>query len=220
MPAGRTNLNQTAHPSLSPFPLSPVSSRCPHRTSSSVTSGGGCGRRGSGHTGGDEGWLSFRPIRRAVLPLESAARTRAEASVCIHACVCVHQSPNLSSCVWFCIHIIWGASFLFFFPFPSSSSASSSCLCWHLVLCAGGPLWSDHGWELLRVSCTASISEFPLHLGNSAQTLFYFQQCFKFRRKDIHALFLIAHLCLPCYFCHFNFFFFFGFQSSFGMKCY
>lgn len=117
MPAGRTNLNQTAHPSLSPFPLSPVSSRCPHRTSSSVTSGGGCGRRGSGHAGGDEGWLSFRPIRRAVLPLESAARTRAEASVCIHACVCVHQSPNLSSCVWFCIHIIWGASFLFFFPF-------------------------------------------------------------------------------------------------------
>lgn len=55
MPAGRTNLNQTAHPSLSPFPLSPVSSRCPHRTSSSVTSGGGCGRRGSGQAGGDEG---------------------------------------------------------------------------------------------------------------------------------------------------------------------
>lgn len=99
MPAGHTNLNQTAHPSLSPFPLSPVSSRCLHRTSSSVTSGGGCGRRGSGQTGGDEGWLSFRPIRRAVLPLESAARTRAEASACIHACVCVSISALTSAAV-------------------------------------------------------------------------------------------------------------------------
>lgn len=220
MTAGRTNLNQTAHPSLSPFPLTPVSSRCPHRTSSSVTSGGGCGRRVSGQAGGDEGWLSFRPIRRAVLPLESAARTRAEASACIHARVCVSIRALTSAAV--CDFVFMSSGVLLsccsFFFFPSSSS-SSSCLSWHLVLCAGGPLCSDHGWELLRVSCTASISEFPLHLGNSAQMLFYFQQCFKFRRKDIHALLLIAHLCLPCYFCHFNFFFF-GFQSSsFGMKC-
>lgn len=139
---------------------------------------------------------------------------------CMRVCVSIRALTSAAVCDFVFISSGGLLSCCSFFPFPSSSSASSSCLCWHLVLCAWGPLWSDHGWELLRVSCTASISEFPLHLGNSAQTLFYFQQCFKFRRKDIHALFLIAHLCLPCYFCHFNFFFFFGFQSSFGMKCY
>lgn len=117
--ARRTNLNQTAHPSLSPFSLSPVSSRCPHRTSSSVTSGRGCGRRGSGQAGGDEGWLSFRPIRRVVLPLESAARTRAEASACIHACVCVSIRALTSAAVCDFVFMSSGGllSCCSFFPF-------------------------------------------------------------------------------------------------------
>lgn len=213
MPAGRTNLNQTAHPSLSPFPLSPVSSRCPHRTSSSVTSGGGCGQRGSGQAGGDEGWLSFRPIRRAVLPLESAARTRAEASACIHACV--HQSPNLSSCVWFCIHVIWGGFFLVVVFFPFLLLLLLLPVCPDTLFCALEALYG----QIMDGSCFVSAA-LPLFLSFHFIWLFYFQQCFKFRRKDIHALFLIAHLCLPCYFCHSNFFFF-GFQSSFfSIKCY
>lgn len=127
----------------------------------------------------------------------------------MRVCVCVHQSPNLSSCVWFCIHVIWGGFFLVVVFFPFLLLLLLLPVCPDTLFCALEALYG----QIMDGSCFVSAA-LPLFLSFHFIWLFYFQQCFKFRRKDIHALFLIAHLCLPCYFCHLNFFFF-GFQSSF-----
>lgn len=125
------------------FPPVPV-----HERTSSATSGWGSGQVGPGTTGteGDchAGWFSLRTSTRVVPLLTPKAGSAA--GTCAAGSVCVHQSHNLSSCVWFYIHVVWGLlSCCIFSPCQSS----------HLVIRGGDMFWSD-GCKLLFVSCSAS----------------------------------------------------------------